>query len=154
MDIGDPDTAQQALEDLHVGLDHLIKLVEDRALETLDDTGLVGFLQGFEKLRNRLPLVDHQMINEGTSRNLAQSLCQGSMTRVLTSALHISGGEAAGRVRAAEHLAERMSMTREPLEPLRPHLAAKQRGGQISAENADVVVRSWRRSPGAGSTPT
>ena len=48
MDIGDPTAAQQALEDLHVSLDHLIKLVEDRALESLDDTGLVGFLQGFE----------------------------------------------------------------------------------------------------------
>ncbi len=82
------------------------------------------------------------MITEGTTRNLAQNLCQGSMTRVLTSALHISAGEAAGRVRAAETLAERMSMTGEPLEPLRPHLAAKQRSGEISAENADIVVRA------------
>ena len=64
------------------------------------------------------------------------------MTRVLSSALHISAGEAAGgRVRAAETLAERMSMTGEPLEPLRPHLAAKQRSGEASAENADVVIR-------------
>ena len=67
MDVGDPSAAEQALDALHVGLDHLIKLVEDRALETLDDTGLVGFLQGFERLRNRLPLIDHQMINEGTA---------------------------------------------------------------------------------------
>ncbi len=64
------------------------------------------------------------------------------MTRVLTSALHISAGEAAGRVRAAETLAERMSMTGQPLEPLRPHLAAKQRSGEASAENADIVVRA------------
>ena len=66
MDVGDPDTLEQALELLHTDLDHLIKLVEDRCLETLDDTGLVGFLQGVERLRNRLPLIDHQMINEGT----------------------------------------------------------------------------------------
>ena len=33
-------------------------------------------------------------------------------------------------------------MTGEPLEPLRPHLAAKQRTGEISAENADLVVRA------------
>ena len=143
MDVGDPTVAEQALDDLHVGLDHLIKLVEDRALESLDDTGLVGFLQGFERLRNRLPLIDHQMIQEGTARNLAQSLCQGTMTRVLTSTLRISGGEAAGRVKA-ETLAERMSMTGEPLEPLRPHLAEKQRTGEVSAENADVVVRAPR----------
>ena len=52
------------------------------------------------------------MITEGTTRNLAQNLCQGTMTRVLTSALHISAGEAAGRVRAAETLAERMTHDR------------------------------------------
>ena len=33
-------------------------------------------------------------------------------------------------------------MTGQPLEPLRPHLAEKQRTGQISAENADIVVRA------------
>ena len=142
MDVGDPSAAEQALDSLHIGLDHLIKLLDDRALESLDDTGLVGFLQGVERLRNRLPLLDHQMINEGTARNLAQSLCQATMTRVLTSTLRISGGEAASRVRAAETLAERMSMTGEPLEPLRPHLAEKQRSGEVSAENADVVVRA------------
>ncbi len=63
MDIGDPGQLEQALDTLHTDLDHLIKLVEDRALESLDDTGLVGFLQGFERLRNRLPLIDHQLIN-------------------------------------------------------------------------------------------
>ncbi len=142
MDVGDPGQVEQALDTLHVDLDHLIKLVEDHGLETLDDPGLVGFLQGFEKLRNRLPLIDHQMINEGTSRGLAQSQCQGTMTRLLTSALHISGGEAASRVRAAEQLAERMSMTGQPLQPLRPHLADKQRTGEVSADNADVVIRA------------
>ena len=101
-----------------------------------------GSCKASRRLRNRLPLIDHQMITEGTTRNLAQNLCQGTMTRVLTSALHISAGEAAGRVRAAETLAERMSMTGEPLEPLRPHLAAKQRSGEASAENADVVIRA------------
>ena len=142
MDVGDPSAAEQALDSLHVGLDHLLKLVEDRALESLDDTGLVGFLQRFERLRNRLPLIDHQMINEGAARGLPQSLCQGTMTRVLTSALRISPGEASSRVRAAETLCERMSMTGEPLEPLRPHLARAQRGGEVSAENADLLVRA------------
>ena len=94
------------------------------------------------------------MITEGTTRNLAQNLCQGTMTRVLTSALHISAGEAAGRVRAAETLAERMSMTGQPLEPLRPHLAAKQRSGEASPRTPTLWCGRWRRSPGAGSTPT
>ena len=33
-------------------------------------------------------------------------------------------------------------MTGEPLEPLRPHLAEKQRTGEASAENADIVIRA------------
>ena len=94
MDIGDPGQVEQALDDLHLSLDHLLKLVEDRALESLDDTGLVGFLQGVERLRNRLPLIDHQSITEATARNLPQTLCQGTMARVLTSTLLISAGEA------------------------------------------------------------
>jgi hypothetical protein len=142
MDVGDPDQLEQALDGLHVSLDHLIKILEDRALETLDDNGLVGLLQGFERLRNRLPQIDHQMIKEGTARNLAQTLCQGSMTRLLSATLLISPGEAASRVRAAETLAERMSMTGEQLEPLWPHLAERQRSGEISAEKADLVVRA------------
>ena len=55
------------------------------------------------------------------------------MTRLLASTLKISPGEAHTRVRGAETLAQRMSMTGEPLEPLRPHLAEKQRLGEISA---------------------
>jgi hypothetical protein len=35
-----------------------------------------------------------------------------------------------------------MSMTGQPLPPLRPHLAAKQRDSQISAEKADLVTRA------------
>ena len=52
----------QALDQLTVGLDYLVKLVEDGGLDHFDDPGLVGFLQTFEKVRNRLPLVDHATI--------------------------------------------------------------------------------------------
>jgi hypothetical protein len=55
--IGNP--VDQALDQLSVGLDHLVKLVEDGGLDHYDDAGFIGFLQAFEKVRNRLPLVDH-----------------------------------------------------------------------------------------------
>ena len=142
MDIGDPDQLEQVLELLHTDLDHLIKLVDDRVLESLDDTGLVGFLQGFERLRNRLPLVDHQMINEVTARNLPRDCAKGPCRGCSAPHLLISPREAASRVRAAEALSERMSMTGEPLEPARPHLAEAQRSGEISSEKADIVSRA------------
>ena len=91
-----------ALDVLVTGVDRLLKLVDDHGLEALDDAGLVGFLQGFERLRNRMWLIDHQLIADGLRRDLPTALCQGSMRRVLGSALSISKGEAARRVRAAE----------------------------------------------------
>ena len=104
-----------ALDQLTTGLDHLVKLVEDGGLDHYDDPGLVGFLQGFEKVRNRLPLVDHAGIVAVEARDLPRTLCQGSMRRVLTSALRISKAEAARRVRAAEAVGPRVSILGEPL---------------------------------------
>ena len=65
-----------ALDALSTSLDHLVKLVEDGGLDVLDDAGFVGFLQGFERLRNRLPLVDHRVIADATRRQLPDALCQ------------------------------------------------------------------------------
>ena len=58
------DPADHALDQCRVALDHLVKLVEDGVLDTLDDPGLVGVMQQFETWRNRLPLVDHHVIAE------------------------------------------------------------------------------------------
>jgi len=56
--------------------------------------------------------------------------------------LRLSHGEAARRVRAAEQVGERVTMTGEPLAPLRPALAAAQRAGDASPEQVDVCVRA------------
>ena len=45
----DANPVDQALDQLTVGLDHLVKLVEDGGLDHFDDPGLVGFLQSFEQ---------------------------------------------------------------------------------------------------------
>ena len=113
--VGDqPSPVDLALDQLAVSLDHLVKLVEDRGLDTFDDAQLVGFLHRFEQVRNRLPLVDHATIAAATRRNLAESVCQSTLTRMLAVTLRISPSEAARRVHAAEALTERMSMTGQP----------------------------------------
>jgi hypothetical protein len=111
--IGNP--VDQALDQLSTGLDQLVKLVEDGGLDYCDDAGFIGFLQGFERVRNRLSLVDHVTIVAVEARDLPQKLCQGSARRVLTSALRISKAEAARRVRAAEAVGPRVSMLGERL---------------------------------------
>ena len=96
------------LDYLHVSLDHLLKTGRGPGPGGRSMTpGLVGFLQGFETAPESAaadrPPNDHRRHHPQPGPEPVQ----GTMTRVLTSALHISAGEAAGRVRAAETLAGR-----------------------------------------------
>jgi hypothetical protein len=138
----DANPVDHALDQLSTGLDHLVKLVEDGGLDHYDDPGFIGFLQGFEKVRNRLPLVDHAGIAAVEVRDLPQTLCQGSLRRVLTSVLRISKAEAARRVRAAEAVGPRVSMVGEPLSAVRPYLAVAQRDGEVSTEQVAIIERA------------
>ena len=72
---------------------------------------------------------------------------------MLAATLRISVGEAARRVRAADSLSERMSMTGEPLHPVRPLLAAAQRTGQISPEQVGIVADALARVDRPGFDP-
>ena len=160
MDLGGDSTAGRlpapvdlALDQLSVSLDHLVKLVEDGGLESLDDAGLVGFLQGFEKVRNRLPLVDHRTITDVVARDLPATLTQATAQRMLASTLRLSPGEASRRVRAAEAVGSRTSMLGEPLEPQRPLLAAAQRSGEINPEQLGIIERALTRVDRPGFDP-
>ena len=46
MESGGTAAVDAALDALNVSLDHLLKLLDDRGLETFDDGQLVGFVQG------------------------------------------------------------------------------------------------------------
>jgi hypothetical protein len=149
-----PATAvDHALEQLVLAVGHLVKVVEDGGLDAFDAGELVGFVQSFERVRNRLALVDHRVIGDGERRGLPGVLVQRSMRQVLVSVLRLSPGEAARRVTAAAACAERVSVVGEVLEPARPLLAAAQREGVVSAEQVDIVARALARVDRAGFDP-
>ena len=110
---GEPAPVAHAFAVMLADFDQLVKLLADGGMEDFDDRGSVGFMQDFERFRNRLSLVDHQLIADGVRRDLPTALCQGSMRRVLTSALGLSKVEAARRIRAAEAVGPRTSMLGE-----------------------------------------
>ena len=141
------------MDALSTGLDHLVKLVEDGGLESLDDAGLVGFLWGLERVRNRLPLVDHAAIGAVVGRDLPAKLTQSTAQRMLAAVLRLAPGEASRRVRAAEAVGPRRSMLGETLDPVRPQLAAAQRAGEISAEQVGIVERALARVDRPGFDP-
>ena len=136
---------QAAVDSLGTAVEHLTKLVEDGALGDLGAFGLVETMQAFETVRNRLPVVDRAMISYGTEQGVPSTLSERSMTQVLMHGLRLSVGEASRRVKAAEHLADRRSMTGEPLEPVRPHLAAAQRDGLVTPEQVALVDGALRK---------
>ena len=105
---------QVAVDSLDAAVEHLIKLVDDGALTDLGAFGLVDMLQSVERVRNKLPVVDRAMIQYGTEQGVPAVLSERTMTRVLMQSLHLSIGNASRRVKAAEHLADRTSMTGEP----------------------------------------
>ena len=128
-----------AVDAVSTAVEHLIKLIDDGAHTDLGAFSLVEVLRRFETIRNTRPVVDRALIQHGTEQGCPGVLSERSMVGVLKNSLRISGGEAAGRVRAAEHLAERRSMTGEPLAPVREHLSAAQRDGAVTPEQVSLI---------------
>lgn len=143
MDRGMPVEAtpvDHALDQFSTALDHLVKVVGDGGLDAFPDGALVAFMQSFERVRNRMSLVDHEAFAEGERRGLPQELVQRSMRQVLVSALRLSPVEAARRVSAAEACGERTSDLGEVLPPSRGTLAGAQRSGEVSTEQVGIIV--------------
>ena len=138
--LGDVTPVDHALEQLVTGLDHLVKVVEDGGLDHYDNLQLVGFLQSFERFRNRLALVDHRVVADGDRGGLPDALTQPSMMRVLMHVLRLSPGEASRRSSAAQACGLRTSLLGESLPPVRPQLAAAQRDGLVSSVPGGIVV--------------
>ena len=82
------------------------------------------------------------LVRDAEGRRLAETLGQPNLKVTLTWALRLSPGEAARRVRAADAVGERVTVTGERLAPLRPALAKVQRDGLVGPEQVDVCVRA------------
>ncbi len=120
----------------------LISTVESGGLDQLSAEEKVAVWQRFERVRNRLPLIDHGLIAAAEAADLARDYCSSTMTQFLVRALQLSHGEAASRVRAAAAVGPRTTMVGEKLEPQLPRLAALQRDGVVSPEKVQIVERA------------
>ena len=69
-DVDAPTPVDFALDQLATSLNHLVKVVEEGGLDYFTDPQLVTVMQTFERIRNRMPLVDHRLISDATVRNL------------------------------------------------------------------------------------
>ncbi len=123
-------------------------------LQALDLTGLsedalLAYWRDLEKLRRRLPTLDHALILEGEGRGLPEMHHVRGMGQLLRGLLRLDPHEATGRVRAAEAAGGRRAMTGEPLPAIYPAVAAAQAAGSISERHARVVVDTIEKLPDA-----
>jgi hypothetical protein len=98
-----------ALDAFDAALDVLINTVEAGGLEQLTAAEKISFWQRFETSRNRLPLIDHQLIADADASDLAGEYCFSNLKMFVDSEVAAvssrSGGPGTGcRSRGTAHL--------------------------------------------------
>jgi hypothetical protein len=153
MELGEPNTADRgqrspldvALDAFGTALNDVIEKVDTGGLDQLTANQKVEVWQRFETFRNRLPLIDHNLIADAEATDLPETYCSSTVMRFLVQVLQLSPGEAASRVRAAAAVGPRKSMLGEQLEPVLPKLAALQRTGVVTPEKVQIVERAMHK---------
>lgn len=119
----------------------------DRLIDRLDvelagraDLEVLQFARRFERFRNRLSLVDHQIVSVLESNGVAGRQSIRSTQRLLAQTVRIGVGEAKRRLTAAQALRPETTMTGEQLPIRRPDLAAAQLDGQVSAAQVHEIL--------------
>jgi Domain of unknown function (DUF222) len=106
----------------------------------------LALLERHELENRRLPQPGHALINH-VARQSDPTELGGKLSHALANRLRISRGEAGRRIREAEDLGPRQSVTGEPLSPRLEATAAGQRDGQIGGEHVAVIRRFCNRLP-------
>lgn len=150
---GDIPPVALALTQASVALNDVITIAEDDGLAVLDDESFATFVQDLEKFRNRIGLVDHQVVNDADNRDLGRRWMRRNTTGLMRHLLHISPGEAHGRRQAAEAISPRKSMQGEALPPKRPVLAAAFRAGTLNPNQLNTAIRTLETLDKAGIDP-
>ncbi|MGB8405967.1 MAG: DUF222 domain-containing protein [Mycobacterium sp.] len=133
-------TAYAALEQLHA------------AVAGFDYTGLtvpelLALQSRREVLARSAPAVDHALLTALQAQTTAKEIGAKNWAEVLAIRLRISSTEARRRVRDAEHLGPRTSLTGEPLPPTWQLAAAAQADGTINTEHVKIIGHFFTNLP-------
>src|ERR1700712_4005768 len=102
---------------------HLLVAMDElhaASLTSCTDDEIENVLCDLEIARRKFAPLDHALIAETKTRSLASKRGQVTAATYLKKLLRISPAEARGRVKAAESLGPRLSMTGERLDPIYP----------------------------------
>jgi hypothetical protein len=116
-------------------------------LTGLTDDEVLEVARSVEVGRRRLETFDVPVVAELDARALVDRNLAPSTGAFLAGLWNVSPGGAARRVRHVRALGPRVTLTGDRLEPLRPGVAAARAEGAISAEHAEVILRTLAKLP-------
>ncbi|KAA1251040.1 HNH endonuclease [Mycobacterium simiae] len=131
-----------AFDDLDAALERVMAL----SCDVLTTPECLAMLQRCEKLRRRLPAVEHPLINT-LAEQADPTQLGGKLPFALAQRLCITRGEASRRVHEAADLGPRRALTGEPLPPLLTATAEAQRAGHLGREHVQVIRSFLRHLP-------
>ncbi|OBI65826.1 HNH endonuclease signature motif containing protein [Mycobacterium sp. E796] len=115
--------------------------------EALTTREHLALLERFEKMRRRIPSLEHPIINSVARQATAEEL-GGKLSHAIAEATLITRAEASRRISEAAELGPRHGLTGEQLAPVLPATAAAQREGSLGTGQVAVIRKFWHQLPG------
>ena len=140
---GDREALSAAFDAIDAALDTLVGQDCD-ALATREQLAL---LERCEKVRRRLPAVEHPLINN-LARQATPEELGGKLSHAIAESTLISRAEASRRIREAADLGPRRALTGESLAPVLPATAERQRQGKLGPGQVAVIRKFYHELPG------
>ncbi|ORA09870.1 hypothetical protein BST14_21300 [Mycobacterium arosiense ATCC BAA-1401 = DSM 45069] len=115
--------------------------------EALATREQLATLERCEKVRRRLPAIEHPLINS-LARQAPSPELGGTLSHAITEATLISRSEASRRIKEARDLGARHGLTGEPVAPALAATAAAQRDGTLGPGQVSVIRKFYHQLPG------
>ena len=115
--------------------------------DALSTPQCLEWLERCERLRRRIPALEHEPINH-LARQATPEELGGKLSHAIAEWTLISRAEAGRRIREAADLGPRRALTGEPLAPVLAATAAGQREGKLGAGQVAVIRRFYHQLPG------
>jgi hypothetical protein len=125
----------------------VVTQLQDVSLNGCTDTEVAEFWQGLETGRRMLETVDHTVIGEVETRHLPYEYGARTTAVLARNLLRISSPEANSRIANAHAAGPKTALTGEPLPPTYPLVAAAQRAGVMSRQQANITCATIDRLP-------
>jgi len=137
----------EEIEEVFGALDAELDRLCGLSFDALTTPERVALLERCERIRRRLPVVEHPLINQLGRQATAEEL-GGTLSHAIAEWTLISRAEAGRRIHEAADLGERHGLTGEPLAPALAATAAAQRDGTLGTGQVAVIRRFLKQLPG------